>query len=573
VEQLSVQQELKNALQDSAANITLLQHQLKEQVNEKSLEQLSVQQELKNALQDSAANITLLQHQLKEQIDENATEQLLLQNDFKEKLAALGTLQSLTNSAIEKLNNDLYLEIKGVEKLTTQLGVHVGDNLQEVLRKHDVSFKSLEALNHGIKKELNQVLLTQEMSISEGFNLVNKNIEKDQYKKEWESILTKVDLVDTKGSQIKELLVMNKDELSYLPDIIENTIQKRELLFSLVIPFYNVDSYLEKCLSSIVVDFDKTKTDSFEIILVNDFSDDKSKFIAEKYIRKYPEKFKLVNHRLNRGQSCARNIGVKYACGKFVGFLDSDDYLLEGGFQKIIDMALSSKEDQISIYGFDATKDGERIWGYLPEKNDVISSTQAVVLYSRDKFSSAVWNKIFPKKIFKNLLFEENIYYEDLAFTPLALKSVKELRLVKEKVVAYRQDGNGYTRQKTTVKHVDGTFVVLDILLNSDFTNDVKYNFFYDRWTYHLRIWQLDEQLLIDALEKVKTQIDQFVFLKMDKKECILKFLEIIEGHLNRFNSALIEKCVSNLLRDSNANEMLIGIEKDKMNKYKIVMK
>ena len=90
---------------------------------------------------------------------------------------------------------------------------------------------------------------------------------------------------------------------------------------SLIIPVYNVQDYIEKCLDSVV----NQTIDDMEIIIVNDGSKDQSKQKIERYLEKYP-KIKYLEKE-NGGLSDARNYGLKFATGEYVAFLDSDDYV------------------------------------------------------------------------------------------------------------------------------------------------------------------------------------------------------------------------------------------------------
>ena len=91
---------------------------------------------------------------------------------------------------------------------------------------------------------------------------------------------------------------------------------------SVIVPVYNTEQYLEKCLDSLV---NQTLGD-IEIIIVNDGSPDNSQAIVDKYKEKYPEKIKSIIQS-NGGQSSARNNALQYATGEFIMFVASDDYI------------------------------------------------------------------------------------------------------------------------------------------------------------------------------------------------------------------------------------------------------
>ena len=91
---------------------------------------------------------------------------------------------------------------------------------------------------------------------------------------------------------------------------------------SVIVPFYNVEGYIEKCLDTLV----NQTLEDIEIIIVNDGSTDNSKEIIEKYKKQYNDKI-IYLEKQNGGLSDARNYGIPYAKGEYIAFLDSDDYV------------------------------------------------------------------------------------------------------------------------------------------------------------------------------------------------------------------------------------------------------
>ena len=109
---------------------------------------------------------------------------------------------------------------------------------------------------------------------------------------------------------------------------------------SVIVPVYNVEAYLDKCLNSLV----NQTLKEIEIIVVNDGSKDNSEKIIEKYKEKYPEKIKYYKKE-NGGLSSARNYGLKYAIGEYVAFVDSDDYVDLKMYEKMINLANLENSD------------------------------------------------------------------------------------------------------------------------------------------------------------------------------------------------------------------------------------
>lgn len=113
-------------------------------------------------------------------------------------------------------------------------------------------------------------------------------------------------------------------------------------ILSIIIPIYNVEKYLNECLSSIV------GFDDIEIILVNDYTPDDSVSIAKSYMDRY-DNIRLFHHNINKGLGAARNTGIKHARGKYIFFLDSDDYLDRKKLPMLLDILDQSDYEQILI--------------------------------------------------------------------------------------------------------------------------------------------------------------------------------------------------------------------------------
>ena len=111
---------------------------------------------------------------------------------------------------------------------------------------------------------------------------------------------------------------------------------------SVIIPVYNVENYIEKCLESVI----NQTIDEIEIIVVNDGSTDLSKERINKYLNKYKDKIKYLEKE-NGGLSSARNYGMKFATGEYIAFLDGDDYIELDAYQKMYEKAKEENADMV----------------------------------------------------------------------------------------------------------------------------------------------------------------------------------------------------------------------------------
>lgn len=198
-------------------------------------------------------------------------------------------------------------------------------------------------------------------------------------------------------------------------------------LISIVVPVYNAEKYLFRCIKSILNQTYK----NLEIILVDDGSTDNSLIICKEFSNK-DKRIKIV-HQENKGASVARNNGVALSTGDYIGFVDSDDYIEKEMYEKLIMVLGKESGDQvISQIGIaNEYYDGTR------EENDNMIPNQPSELYDDfiinlllQKRSSSVCTKLFPANVFDKHRFKEGIYNEDALFIYSCRDQIKEVRYV-----------------------------------------------------------------------------------------------------------------------------------------------
>lgn len=185
---------------------------------------------------------------------------------------------------------------------------------------------------------------------------------------------------------------------------------------SIIIPIYNVEKYIEQCLNSII----KQKYTNIEIILVDDGSQDNSGKMCDSYAKK--DNRIMVIHKENGGVSSARNIGIQKANGKYITFVDSDDYIAENYIEELYN-EIKTKDADISICGtIDVDEEGKYINKSIGYENIINSSEALKELLNEKYYKSVVWAKMYKKNIIKNIKFNEDIAIaEDLDFLFKAL--------------------------------------------------------------------------------------------------------------------------------------------------------
>lgn len=198
---------------------------------------------------------------------------------------------------------------------------------------------------------------------------------------------------------------------------------------SVIVPVYNVESWLAECLSSIA----NQQESSFEVWLVNDGSTDGSLKILEQYVKE-DARFHVVT-RVNGGLSAARNAGLSHATGEYVCFVDSDD-VIDPGYLKQLYEAAVQNHAEIAVCDmeyFDET--GKRSFS----SGGDFSHTSVREMPSLIGINNSACNKLFKRSLFEQLQFPEGKYYEDLATVPVLLYRAKWVVKVNRALYFYRQ--------------------------------------------------------------------------------------------------------------------------------------
>lgn len=199
--------------------------------------------------------------------------------------------------------------------------------------------------------------------------------------------------------------------------VLSNT--KNDELISIIIPVYNVEAYLGKCLDSI----DKQSYSNFEAILINDGSKDNSLKICEQYVEK-DKRFVLVNQN-NGGVSKARNAGLLKAKGKYITFIDSDD-TVDSKYLEILYGNLRSTSANISMCTWDYEENVVYNDSHMPQ---CWSRQQTFLeMFKTKKVDGSVCSKLYSRECIDNLFFDENLKIgEDQLFAIEAIERASKI--------------------------------------------------------------------------------------------------------------------------------------------------
>ena len=262
---------------------------------------------------------------------------------------------------------------------------------------------------------------------------------------------------------------------------------------SIIVPIYNVEKQLAKCLDSLL---NQTLKD-IQIILVNDGSEDSSAEIAKKYVVKDPDRV-LYFEKANGGLSDARNYGLKYATGEYISFVDSDDYITENLYTDL----LPYMEQKYDMIKFKIAKVDEQ--GNVLEKNytplfEEKSGEEAFdILYKADVMTEVAWGYLYKRDFFRRNKFEftKGKYHEDFGLIPLILLKADKVASVDVFGYNYVQTQKSITRGNTEITYKRA----LDLL------------YFYDEMVKKIKEYKISEK----SKENIKIYYTNCIILEVN---------------------------------------------------------
>lgn len=211
---------------------------------------------------------------------------------------------------------------------------------------------------------------------------------------------------------------------------------------SIIIPFYNTEKYIKRCLDSVVAQ----TFQNYEVILVDDGSTDHSYEIAKKFEMRFPN-FRLIRQ-ANTGVAIARNIGISKASGEYIAFIDSDDFVDRKYLDCLYQTAVKTMADIVccNFYWFYPNRIAMK--NYTNFKKGEFSNIEALGMIIADtQMQSYVWNKLWKRELFKltDVRFQQ-LYFEDIS-TSFKLVYYSNKVVIIKKALYY------YTQRKGSILH------------------------------------------------------------------------------------------------------------------------
>lgn len=301
------------------------------------------------------------------------------------------------------------------------------------------------------------------------------------------------------------------------------------IVFSFIIPIYNAEKYLRRCLDSLLnQDFS-----DIEIICVNDGSTDKSLEILNEYKNNLGSKMKIISQE-NKGIGAARNEGIKHAVGQYIWFIDNDDCIKSNCLKSLLKILEETSSEILEV-------------GYVHEYYESNPLNDLVADYSYKRIGTKYafyfnndypWSKIYSHKFLKELkIFFPDVFGEDTATIYWLYANASVIYQTNCKVYAWLMRSDSFSSYALTSKHFKTTAEMLNILKSqSEIRKEYK-----DEFEYII----LEKcKIFIRYFEENNVASEE---LKQEKEDCIVKIKEIQstipENFYEYLNSYINERC------------------------------
>lgn len=246
-------------------------------------------------------------------------------------------------------------------------------------------------------------------------------------------------------------------------------------LISVIVPVYKVEKYLEKCIESII----KQTYTNLQIILVDDGSPDNCGKICDEYAKK-DLRIEVI-HKANGGLSDARNVGISKAKGRYIGFVDSDDYIKEDMYEILLNL-IKKYDADVSICNLYDVIDGNEC--IRNKENGIREYSRLDILKEvlLDKnIQSYAWNKLYEKELFDEIKYPIGKKYEDIGTTFYLFEKCNKIVVTSEPEYYYLKRADSLVNNVTESTILDYTEIIIQryLYIKQNIKELRKYNNYY----------------------------------------------------------------------------------------------
>lgn len=246
-------------------------------------------------------------------------------------------------------------------------------------------------------------------------------------------------------------------------------------LISVIVPVYKVEKYLEKCIESVL----KQTYTNLQIILVDDGSPDNCGKICDEYAKK-DSRIEVI-HKANGGLSDARNVGISKAKGRYIGFVDSDDYIKEDMYEILLNL-IKKYDADVSICNLYDVIDGNEC--IRNKENGIREYSRLDILKEvlLDKnIQSYAWNKLYEKELFDEIKYPIGKKYEDIGTTFYLFEKCNKIVVTSEPEYYYLKRADSLVNNVTESTILDYTEIIIQryLYIKQNIKELRKYNNYY----------------------------------------------------------------------------------------------
>lgn len=204
---------------------------------------------------------------------------------------------------------------------------------------------------------------------------------------------------------------------------------------SIILPVYNVEQYIERCLDSII----NQSFQDYELIIIDDCGSDNSIKLIEKKLNKSHIDFKIIHNKCNKGLSESRNIGITNSNSDFILFIDSDDWINPLMLEKLYCAAIINDADLASCRAIEFWEATGEFTEMHQIKAGVYTPDNYLSLLFNGETSSHIWIRLIQRKLLKNIKFPEQVVYEDVLTFPYIIKNANKVAQIDDTLYNYLQ--------------------------------------------------------------------------------------------------------------------------------------
>lgn len=312
--------------------------------------------------------------------------------------------------------------------------------------------------------------------------------------------------------------------------------------FSVLIPVYNVEPYLRRCVESVL----SQSVDVYEIILVNDGSTDDSGAICDYYKENHPDRV-VVIHKKNQGLVSARRVGVTHARGEYVCFLDSDDFW-EPHLLSTLEQLLSESKADVVCFGYTLVdeNDTELRIGY-PLLSEGVYQEEAKQKILEELLSGTSLNNLWLKCVRLSCIDKDRDYSpffsvssgEDLLQTLPIFDNASSIQIVHDRLYNYYQNSQSITQSKYLEKHLSSTFLVYREL-----------GIYVEKWRLSTQAYydKMGQTILFSLKQLIRRRVGKGAY-SVSEREALLDRLQqpdirdVVEHYSPRKNPVALQMC------------------------------